>query len=350
MKLSGLPIEILILVYLHLIDETDWLMTSVRSLAATCQRCRSILDETRLIWIHMFGASFDLLEHHKVAEFDIKCELKHRVLALRRPNRVEPLPKIELLCMLVFENDGKNLKTLSASPGYFEILEWLCRYLVSVMDHPDAGNEPPQWEVFTTVESILSLDVLNTKQFFNHIDMFCLLNSPPPSLQYTEAQLNHVAMLDLLTWDSKQINLPIPCLSTTRHDLGTADNATRLQDAHVLPMFMSLTGKWCGYYGYCWRDVVDGAMQLVLSTSEMTGGVPGILRLQGEGTDPVGRFVIEGLVRDAGVVEFRKQYTGSHSWWYRGWMLPWGIAGRWNDGMFWIWKSVGELSQEFPSP
>ena len=86
---------------------------------------------------------------------------------------------------------------------------------------------------------------------------------------------------------------------------------------------------------------MEDVMQLVLSTSEMTNGV-GVLRLQGEGTDGPGPFVIEGLVQNMGAVKFRKQYTVWH-WWYTGWMLPWGIAGHWDDGIFWIWKSVGEV-------
>jgi hypothetical protein len=70
---------------------------------------------------------------------------------------------IQLLCTLVFENgawmgpfidlhfgqgtnvDGRNFKTLSASPNYSEILEWLSRYLVLVVDSPDVQNEHPAW-------------------------------------------------------------------------------------------------------------------------------------------------------------------------------------------------------------
>jgi hypothetical protein len=89
------------------------------------------------------------------------------------------------------------------------------------------------------------------------------------------------------------------------------------------------------------REAVDDAMQLVLST---TNGTAGIHRLHGEGTDFVGPFVIEGQVLDTGEVNFIKQYMGQHSWSYKGWMLPWGIAGHWDDGIFWIWKSEGEVS------
>jgi hypothetical protein len=84
---------------------------------------------------------------------------------------------------------------------------------------------------------------------------------------------------------------------------------------------------------------VEGAMQLTLKANQMTNGVPGVLRLRGEGTDSIGRFVVDGQARDTGVVKFRKQYIGRHGWWYTGWMLPWGIAGRWDNGLFWIWKS-----------
>ena len=56
MKLPELPAEILIIVYLQLIDETDLFVTSVRSFAGTCRWCWGIFDETRLIWIYIFAA------------------------------------------------------------------------------------------------------------------------------------------------------------------------------------------------------------------------------------------------------------------------------------------------------
>ena len=80
------------------------------------------------------------------------------------------------------------------------------------------------------------------------------------------------------------------------------------------------------------REIVDDAMQLVLRTREMTGGVPGILRLQGEGTDLVGHFVIEGLARDTGVVKFRKQYIGRHCWWYTVHRLDTAMGYSWPLG------------------
>jgi hypothetical protein len=97
-----------------------------------------------------------------------------------------------------------------------------------------------------------------------------------------------------------------------------------------------------------WRAFVEDAMRLTLSAGEPVRsrssifvGIPEdseIRQLQGEGVDGVGPFVISGWAWSTGEVTFRKQYIEQHSWEYSGQILPWGIAGSYNQGPFWIWR------------
>jgi hypothetical protein len=54
--LVSVPYDVLILIYLKLIDPKEKYATSVLSLAATCRRFHDAFHRTKLIWIEMFSA------------------------------------------------------------------------------------------------------------------------------------------------------------------------------------------------------------------------------------------------------------------------------------------------------
>ncbi len=99
------------------------------------------------------------------------------------------------------------------------------------------------------------------------------------------------------------------------------------------------SGPWVGFYNYAPKD--KHRMELTLT---FTGG-----RLQGDGLDDVGRFVVEGRY-DAGTLEcwWTKTYLGAHHVFYRGFREGKGIWGTWeisvaDRGGFHIWpRTAGE--------
>jgi len=83
---------------------------------------------------------------------------------------------------------------------------------------------------------------------------------------------------------------------------------------------------------------MDRSMCLKLSMSETGGSLTDVYEIHGQGADGVGTFFIDGHVKASGEIWFEKRYVGHH-WLYRGRVLPWGIAGRWDEGPFWLWKA-----------
>jgi hypothetical protein len=92
------------------------------------------------------------------------------------------------------------------------------------------------------------------------------------------------------------------------------------------------SGPWQGYYTY--DNPERHRMDLVM---EFSGG-----RVTGEGTDPVGPFVLDGRYDAAsGECHWTKTYVGAHDVFYAGRRQGKGIAGTWEldslRGGFRIW-------------
>lgn len=129
-NLLSIPSEILVQIFITLICDDENFTISVASLAATCKRLHAIFHGTRSIWTEMFAAryllnililadgdkankshSFDLLEHQKLAEFDIKQEYKSRRIALNYFTQVRPVDKV-YLTRLVSENSTYSINRI----------------------------------------------------------------------------------------------------------------------------------------------------------------------------------------------------------------------------------------------
>jgi hypothetical protein len=94
------------------------------------------------------------------------------------------------------------------------------------------------------------------------------------------------------------------------------------------------SGPWSGYYLYQDSEVRH-QMRLTLIFS--TDG-----KLQGEGTDDIGPFVIRGVFNgDFNACAWTKSYVGAHSVQYHGLYDGRSICGDWSlimmTGGFWIW-------------
>jgi hypothetical protein len=97
------------------------------------------------------------------------------------------------------------------------------------------------------------------------------------------------------------------------------------------------SGEWCGFYLEP-QQPRRGWMHLYINFSDG--------KIQGEGTDYVGPWVIQGsydLVSQ--LCQWNKQYQGKHRVVYEGRITDSGIQGRWqihnwNEGPFHIWPST----------
>jgi len=118
---------------------------------------------------------------------------------------------------------------------------------------------------------------------------------------------------------------------------------TERRESETDPGFVS--GAWVGWYTYFSRPARH-RMDLHLTFRAA--------RLDGDGMDDVGKFVIKGEYRtDSREVWWVKTYPGSHQIYYRGMQRGKIISGRWQadavlTGGFCIWpKEHGELTGEF---
>ena len=103
------------------------------------------------------------------------------------------------------------------------------------------------------------------------------------------------------------------------------------------------SGPWTGFYTYAGKS---GKHRMDLSLSFANG------RMTGDGSDPVGLFVIAGCF-DAGSGEchWTKTYPGAHDVFYRGFREDKGIWGTWEiqqraRGGFHIWPLGEENAEE----
>lgn len=118
---------------------------------------------------------------------------------------------------------------------------------------------------------------------------------------------------------------------------------TERREEETDPGFVS--GAWVGWYTYFSR-AARHRMDLHLTFREA--------RLDGDGMDDVGKFVIRGEYQtESREVWWIKTYPGSHQIYYRGVQRGKMISGRWQadavmTGAFCIWpKKYGELTGEF---
>ena len=93
---------------------------------------------------------------------------------------------------------------------------------------------------------------------------------------------------------------------------------------------------------------LDSDVSLTLKVESDADGRSIITSL--DGVDNQGQFALSGHIDPDGKVFFRREYyvpppprTGTELL-YDGFLIPWGMSGRHEDGLFWLYKDLEDIS------